>query len=547
MNLPFLNAASPINLAFILTLWINVLLADQFPFEPPQNFTLSPKYIKLHHPVTAKTIAAQLYFDQGLTLIYAFNHDAAYWSFLRASQEDPKMPMAYWGMALALGTNINMAITPERAKVAFDAVQKAETLASNATESERDYIHALSLRYPSASQADPKKSALQYSQAMRKLSDKYPEDLDAGVLFAESLMDLNPWSQWSLDGKPLEGTLEAVEKLESVLKKDPGNLGANHYYIHVVEASLHPEYALICAERLSSMLPASGHILHMPSHIYILVGDYHKAALANEEAVAADREYIREYGIEGIYPVHYLTHNLYFLSRAYAMGGCFSSAKRAAEDLAAFYAPHFKHMPELEYYACSPAFVLLRFHQWKEILALPEPSNDMQLVHILWHFHRAAAFASLGDLAKADEERKLFLAEKAKAPSDLMFGYNKADKILKIAEYFLDSKLSEGSKAIDFLRKAVSEQDTLRYNEPPDWSFPIREALGGALLRLKRYEEAAAVFREDLEKHPRNGRSLFGLKETLSAQSKVHDLFWVDKEFQQAWLYSDTNLTINDL
>lgn len=523
------------------------LPAENFPFTPPLSFTLTPEYIALHHPVTTDKIAAQLYFDQGLTLIYAFNHDAAYWSFLNASEIDPQMAMAYWGMALALGPNINMGITPEREKAAYQAIQKALNNANKASESEKDYIQALSVRYTNSPNPDHNQAAIQYSQNMRLLSQKYKDDHDASVLFAESLLDLNPWNQWSIDGKPLKGTMEAVDCLESVLKSDPRHIGANHYYIHVVEASKHPEWALVCAERLRTMMPASGHLLHMPSHIYILMGDYHKAALANEEAVAVDKDYIRKYGIRGIYPIHYLSHNLYFLSRAYSMEGNFEDAKRSADELAAFYNPHFEHMPDLEYYVPTPLFVSMRFHRWDEALNFPQPNPKMQVTNVLWHYGRAVSFASVGKLQEASNERRLFLEGQSKISPEERYGYNEAAKVVKIAEFLIDAKIAETQgdkdKAIDFYRKAVAAQDQLHYNEPPDWFFPVRESLGGLLLREKRYLEAENVFREDLSLHPRNGRSLYGLMESLKAQLKSHDLYWVEREFYQAWMYSDGPLS----
>jgi hypothetical protein len=531
--------------------WAGSLTGDEFPFEPPQNFTLNPKYIAVHHPVNTSQVLAQLYFDQGLTFLYAFNHDAAYWSFLRASEVDPHMPMAYWGMALSLGSNINMEITPKRSQAAYQVIQKGLQLALDGSESERDYIKALSSRYSNDANFDQKQLAINYNQAMRELSNKYPDDLDANVLFAESLLDVNPWNQWSVDGKPLEGTMEAVRKLQSVLRKDPRHLGANHYYIHAVEASTHPEIALMSAERLKTLLPSSGHILHMPSHIYLLVGDYLQAAKSNEEAIAMDREYIREYGLRGIYPVHYLSHNMYFLSRAYTMLGCFEDAKQAAQELTVFYAPYFKQMPELEYYASSPLTVLVTFHRWKEILEMPRPNPDLQMTTVLWHFGRAMAFAGLGDVSKAITEQRLFLEEKKKLSDEQAFGYNKAYQILRIANDSLEAKLAEAQgnlhKAVDFLKKAVAEQDTLRYNEPPDWFFPIRETYGGLLLRMHQFSEAEAVFRDELKRHPRNGRALFGLRESLQAQSKTHDLYWINDQFQKAWRYSDSPLTVKEL
>jgi hypothetical protein len=461
------------------------------------------------------------------------------------------MAMAYWGMALALGSNINMEITQNRSQVANAAIQKAIKLASNSPQSEQDYIHALASRYSKDLHADPKLLAIEYSKAMRELSNKYPDDLDAAVLFAESILDLNPWNQWSLDGKPLEGTMEAIRVLQSVLKKDPNHLGANHYYIHAVEASHHPEIALMSAERLKTLLPSSGHILHMPSHIYILIGDYLQAARSNEAAVAEDRAYIREYGMQGIYPLHYLSHNLYFLSRAYTILGRFEDARQAASELATFYVPHFNHMPDLEYYASAPLTVLIAFHKWKEILELPKPSDDMLMTKVLWHFGRALAYANLGDLSQAIKEQRMYLEEKKKLSVEQAFGYNKAFQILTIADHSLEAKLAEiqgnDLKAVEFLKKAVVEQDSLHYNEPPDWFFPIRETLGGLLLRMEKPAEAELIFREELERHPRNGRALFGLKESLRAQSKSYDLYWVNHEFEKAWLYSDIPLTINEL
>ncbi len=471
--------------------------------------------------------------------------------FLKAAEADPDMAMAYWGMALALGTNINLEITPQRAKKAYDLIQKGEMLMPHSSEAEQDYIQALAQRYSNDPKTDGMHLAQKYSQAMKLLSKKYPDDLDASAIFAESILNLNPWNQWGIDGKPQEMTMEAVRKLESVLSKNPEHLGANHYYVHAIEASPHPERALLSAERLAKLLPSSGHIVHMPAHIFLLVGDYHQAALSNESAVIADREYIREYGMQGLYPLHYLSHNMYFLTRAYALEGRFTDAKRAASELEAFYAPHFNHMPDLEYYASAVVLVLLKFNKWQEILDLPQPNEKMLMTTIMWHFARAMAFAWLGDLPQAMKERSLFMEGKAELPTGYPYGYNKADKIIKIAEYTLDAKLAEAQKdpvkAVDLLRKATEEQDTLHYNEPPDWFTHIRENLGRVYLRNKQPYEAELVFRQDLKKHPRNGRSLFGLRESLKAQDKLYDAYWVNQAFQKAWLYSDVQLKIDTL
>lgn len=533
-----------------ISLYQNPIYSDEFLFDPPKSFTLSPEYIALHHPVNTKSESAQLYFDQGLTFLYAFNHEAAYWSFLKASEADPNLAMAYWGQALAMGSNINMEITPNRAKTAFDTVQKAWHLAEQGPDNEKAYISALKQRYSNDPKADKQQLALRYSEAMQRLTNQYPDDPDAAVLYAESLLDTRPWNQWSLDGVPQKGTLEAIAALESVLITHPMHLGANHYYIHVIEASPYPYRGLMSAERLKTLLPSSGHILHMPSHIYILVGDYEQAALSNENAIAADREYGQKHGTGGIYTVHYLSHNYHFLSQAYSMLGNYERAKQAAEQVFNLYAPHFHMMPELEQYASTQMFVLLRFHQWNELLNLPEAPEEMHITRALRHFGRGVAFANLGNTKQALEEQKLFLAA-AKLPSSTMYGNNYAAHIFKLAQYYLEGILAEkeqrNEEAIESFKKAIAEQDSLKYDEPPNWLFSVRDTLGALLLKDKQYAKAEEVFREDLRLHPRNGRSLFGLKEALSAQSKWVDYYWVNQAFQKAWSFSDTVLNLDNL
>jgi len=516
---------------------INGMEADNFPWTPPKNFVLQPKYIALHHPVATESILGQLYFDQGLTFIYAFNHDAAYWSFLRASEVDPNMAMAYWGMALSIGSNINMSITEQRGKIAHDLIQKAMQKVKNGPDVEKDYIQALSQRYSGDLNADEKTLDKQYRHA--------------AVLYAESLLDVSPWNQWTSDGKPLPGTMKAVDVLRSVLARMPDHLGANHFYIHAVEASHHPEGALISAERLESLLPSSGHILHMPSHIYVLVGDYEKAVMSNQAAVAADREYIREFGMSGIYPLHYLSHNLFFLSRSYTLQGRYNEALNAANELVDFYSSNFQKMKELEYYASAPLSVLITFHRWNEILDLPAPNENMQTITALWHFARAMAYANLGKLSEAKREQQEFFNKKNRIGESEVFGYNKVSLVLTIAEYSLTAAIarSQGAydEAVDALKRAVAAQDSLNYNEPPDWFYPVRETLGGLLLSMQRYSEAENVFREELIRHPNSGRALFGLRESLRGQYKLVDSYWTNIEFQKAWQNSTIPLTIQDL
>lgn len=528
-------------------LLVTDIQSHEFLYTPSTPITLWKGVDNLNHPVSTKNEEAQHFFNQGLTLAYAFNHEAAYWSFQKAAELDPNLAMAYWGMALVLGQNINTDVDLIREKKAYGHAQKAIELSTNATDNEKAYIKALSARYSNDPNPNLKQLAIDYNAAMAVVVNQYPYDIDAKTLYAESGLDLNPWHQWTSEGDPLKGTLELVSVLEEALKWDPNHLGANHYYIHAVEASKNPERALPSADRLRKMLPNSGHILHMPSHIYMLVGDYQAAVESNLEAIKVDQAFIDKYGIEGIYPIHYMTHNMYFLSRAYSMEGRYEDAIKTAQKLRDFYTPHYARMPELEYYEPSVMFVMLRFKKWKEVLDLSRPPESMIVSNILWHFGRALAFSSLGDSKQAENEQKIFMDSKAKLPLSTLYGYNKASDVLAVAECQLDSKIAEmngdNTAAINLLRKAVSLQDELYYNEPPDWYFPIRENLGELYYKNEQYPIAELIFTKDLEKHPLNGRSLFGLWKTLEAQSKTTDAYWIKSAFHKAWKYADTPLS----
>src|SRR5262252_4885700 len=329
---------SPLNASRIpmkLLALLFALVAGVHPsFAQSNSAVLIPGLGQLHHTISTKNPEAQQFFDQGLTLVFAFNHEEAARAFRRASELDPQSAMAFWGVALALGPCINLDVDPPHEQAAYEAVQKALLLAPAATEKERAYIQALAKRYSSDPKADLRKLDAEYASAMRDLSKHYPDDLDAATLYAESLMDLHPWKLWSLDGRPTEGTEEIVAVLESVLKRDPNHLGANHYYIHATEASPHPEWALPSARRLETLAPAAGHLVHMPTHTYWRVGDYSAAAQSNAVAADADRVYLRESGTTGsMYDMMYFCHNLHFLAASYSMGGNFAHAKEVADEL----------------------------------------------------------------------------------------------------------------------------------------------------------------------------------------------------------------------
>lgn len=515
---------------------------------------LMPGLGQHHHLISTKSPEAQRFFDQGLTLVFAFNHEEAARAFRRASELDPKSAMAFWGVALALGPCINLDVDPPHEKAAYEAVQKALSLAAGATDSERAYIQALAKRYSPDPKFDPRTLDVQYANAMRELSREYPDDLDAATLYAESLMDLHPWKLWSLDGRPAEGTEEIVALLESVLRRDPYHLGANHYYIHATEASPHPEWALASASRLETLAPAAGHLVHMPAHTYMRVGDYAAAARSNVVGVEADRVYLRESGTTGsMYDMMYHCHNLHFLAASYSMEGDFTHAKHAADELVVHVAPMLHDMPMAEVYMPTPIFILIRFHRWDEVLKMPPPDSSLATTTALWHFARGAAFAAKGKIEMAEAERRLLETARKETPFELEFSFysNKAQTFLELAENILDARVAaakgESAKATKYWGKAVEIEDRLNYGEPPEWFYPVRESLGSALLLNGQADQAEAVFRADLEQHPRNPRSLFGLLKALEAQKKYANGVEVRREFEAAWKNADAPLEVGDL
>lgn len=507
----------------------------------------------LEHPVTTTSPEAQKFFNQGLRLIFAFNHDEAERSFRRAAELDPKMAMAYWGIAEAVGPNYNDPASDERFQQAHEAIQKAVELSPGVSASERAYIQAMAKRFPAAG-ADRRKAAEEYRDAMRGLMQKFPDDLDAAALFAEAGMNLHPWGLWMLDGTPREGTEEIVATLESVIKRDPNHMGAIHYYIHTVEASGSPERALAGANRLAALAPAAGHLVHMPSHVYIRTGDYELAAQINQKAAAADRAYIQASGAQGMYPAMYYSHNLHFIACVASMNGNHADAKKAADMLTAHVGPLVKAMPPLEAFMTIPLAVDVRFQRWEDILKTQQPSADMKVTTVYWHFARGMALAGTGKVAEAEAEYKAVAAARDATPEDAIFAMpfnNRTKDILAIAVDVLGAKIAIAKKdnaaAVAMLQEAVAIQDKLNYGEPPDWFSPVRESLGAALLMNGAAADAEKVFREDLDRHPRNPRSLFGLQQALRAQQRDYDAGLVQKRFQASWKGASTQLKVADL
>jgi tetratricopeptide (TPR) repeat protein len=506
----------------------------------------------IDHPVSTPNAEAQKFFNQGLAYIYAFNHQESIKSFKRAAELDPGLAMAYWGTALGLGSNYNVTADASQLKEAYAALQKAIELAPKATALEQAYIAALAKRYSAdGTQSDRAKLGEDYRNAMKELVQKYPDDLDAAVLYAESMMNLRPWQLWSKDGKPAEGTLEIIAVLEGVLKRNPNHTGANHYYIHAVEASPTPERGLASAARLGWLAPNAGHLVHMPSHIYIRTGDYTEAAKSNADAIIADRKFIEKNGTQNLYAMMYYNHNIHFLSAASAMGGNYAEAAKQAQLLESNVRPHLKMMPMLEMFSPYPIVTLVRFRKWDEILKYPPPDANMRITGGYLNFARGMALANT---AKTDDAKKELAAlrEKIKAiPPETGLGNSTAHGVLNVADNLLAGEIALASgdykAAIDFMRKAAAAEDVVNYNEPPDWDIPVREWLGRALLTDGQFAEAEKAYRDELAKHPRNGRALFGLAEALRKQGKTDSAQMVEREFTKSWEKADTMLAITDL
>ena len=506
-----------------------------------------------HHPIHTRNREAQDYFDQGITLVYGFNHEEAARAFAKAAQLDPASPMPLWGIALAVGPNYNLDVDRDREKQAFEAIEKAQKLAEGAPRVEQDYVSALAARYSGRADPDYKKLAQDYAARMRELAKKYPEDLDAATLFAESLMNLNPWKLWSADGAPGENTLEIVAVLESVLARDPMHAGANHYYIHAIEASSSPQRALPSAARLDELVPKAGHLVHMPAHIYSRVGYFSQASESNVKAIEADKDYAREAERSGsLYDLMYHSHNEHFLAFAAAMEGRYAEARRVAGGMERRLLPHAEMMPMLDAFLWTPIWVDLRFAKWQEILARPEPPAGRKAPHLMWRYSRTLAYLGQGQRSKAEAELALYHGEAGSLPKESPIGQmNPNEAMLLVMNEVLAAKLDAAKggteSAIRHWRQAAEAQDKLNYTEPPDWYYPVRESLGAQLLGSGKSKEAEEVFREDLRRNPRNPRSLFGLKESLAAQHLDNDAAWVEREFSKAWKNADTALKIGDL
>ncbi len=504
-----------------------------------------------HFPITTRSPESQRFFDQSLRLTYAFNHSEALRSFKEAARLDPQNAMAYWGWALVLGPNLNLPMIPEVASQAYQAIQAAVALKDKVSEREGAYIEALKKRYTNDPEADRRPFDLAYADAMSKLVERYPDDLDAATLYAASLMNLSPWDYWNLDGSPKGRTRDILEILQSVVDRNPRHVGALHYYIHAVEAR-HPERGERYADMLAGLMPGAGHIVHMPSHIYMRVGRYTDSYAANRLAVAADENYITQCRSQGIYPLNYYPHNIHFMAWSAMFQGrpkaALEAARKIVEKVPSELSADKNVWALYETFLSQPMFVMVRFGMWDQMLIEPKPSIASQFMTGVWHYGRALAYIHTDRPSEARQElRMLSAVREAMGTVEHYIGFATAKTLMTIAEEIVQGELaySEGNTlaGLAHLERAVRLEDSLRYAEPPDWYFPVRHVLGAMLLEAGRPNEAEVIYVADLRKNPENGYSLFGLKNALEKQGRVEEAQVFAKRFNRAWADATHTLT----
>ncbi len=523
--------------------------------EPSQQSTsptgaIAPRLQKLGthvFPVSTKNKQAQLFMNQGLGLSYAFNHAEAGRAYREAARLDPDLAMAYWGEALALGPNINAPMDPGNEPKALEVIQKAVSLKAKASPREQALIDALTQRYSGRAE-DRTARDRAYADAMREVHLRFPDDQDIAMLYVESVMDLRPWGYWTRDGTPYERTTEIVALTEQVIARNPLHPAALHLYIHLMEA-YQAEKAEAAADRLLTLMPAAGHMVHMPAHIYQRVGRYADAARSNELAIAADEDYISQCRAQGLYPMAYYPHNLHFLWFAVTAEGRSKLAIEAARKAASQVNDEtLKAVPLLAGFRVVPYFALTRFGKWDEMLREPEPPATSAYMTGMWHYARGTAFLGKGQIDSADKEfRKLEEIMADKSLDQPLFSPNTGRQVLSIAREVLAGGIAAAKKnydpAIAHLERAVRLEDALVYTEPSEFHYPPRHALGAVLLEANRPAEAETVYWEDLKRNRENGWALFGLMQALKAQGKNEDASLVESRLKKTWAKADVMLT----
>lgn len=503
--------------------------------------------------ITTESEEAQRWFDQALMLTWGFNHQAAERSFLQAIAVDPECAMCWWGAALVLGPHVNAGMDPSNNAAAWERLQTARRLAESAEPWEQAWIDALSARYEESPGDDRTALDQAYANAMKRVVNTYPDDIDAATFYAEAMMNLQPWNYWTDEGEPVGETLRIVEVLEGIIDRNPDHAGALHLYIHAVEASDEPERGVAAADRLRTLIPGSGHLVHMPAHIYARVGRWHDAVIANRRAIEADDAYLAACRPgPGIYPLGYVPHNHHFLWFAATMAGeqevamaAAASTRERTSDPDLMRTPGFEPMQN---FALTPLFARVRFGRWDELLAMPEPADDLPYMVAMWDYGRGLAALRTGNFEAANRHHTR-LAEFAISPTiEAMTAWDRYSLIhgVRIAERTLAAALAwhsgELDKATRAMNEAIAIEDELPYDEPPAWHHPGRQVLGAILLDAGRAEEAENAYRAELRRNPQNGWSLKGLEQALAAQGRDDEARAVAERFERAWAHADFEL-----
>jgi tetratricopeptide (TPR) repeat protein len=504
----------------------------------------------LTYEISTNSVKAQQFFNQGLRLTYAFNHAEAHRSFLEASRLDPTAAMSFWGQAYALGPNINDPLPDDERKKNYNkAIKEAINSLNTATQKERDLIEALSHRYSTDLTKDVAELNVTYMKAMEKVVKKYPDDANIQTLYAAAVMNTTPWNYWDKEGNPQPNIAEAKAALEKAIEIDPDNPGAHHYYIHMVELPK-PDLGVPSADRLGELMPSAGHLVHMPSHIYIRVGRYKDAVEANQKAILADEDYISQCYAQGMYPLGYYPHNIHFLWSAASLLGAsdiaIDAAKKTAEKVPV---GEMKEMHFLQNFAATPLLAYTRFGKWNDILTYPKPNDDITHLKLIWHYSRGIAFIKKDNLKEAKEE--LDAIQKYISDPDMetnmATGFDPGTMIAKLAYEIVSGEYAFANNkvdmAIEHLKRAVEIEDNLTYNEPSAWHIPPRQNLGHILMKAEKYEAAEQIYREDLRVLRQNGWSLIGLHNALKAQNKIDEANTIKTEFEKAWKDADIKVT----
>lgn len=508
----------------------------------------------LNFSISTKEKLAQTFFNQGMKLTYAFNHAEAHRSFMEASRLDPTAAMTYWGQAYVLGPNINDPEPLDERKQKYnEAIAKANKHAPNASKKERALIEALTQRYSEDLTKDVKELNMAYMKAMTKVAKQFPDDADVQILFAASVMNTVPWNYWDAEGNPSLNIAEAKVALEKAITINPENPGAHHYYIHMVELP-NPDLAIASADKLGGLMPAAGHIVHMPSHIYIRVGRYLDAVKVNEAAILADEDYISQCYSQGMYPLGYYPHNIHFLWSAASLLGDSERAINAAQKTAEKVPTgELIALPFLQNFASVPLLAYTRFGKWNEILTTPSPNGQIKHLKLIWHYARGIAFIRKSNPKEAQEELDAIkeMMNDPELENLVAAGFDNSNSIAKVAYEVVAGELAsfKGNlpKAIEHLKKAVELEDHLIYTEPAAWYIPTRQNLGAVLLHAEKYEDAEKIYKEDLKVLRQNGWSLMGLHQSLKAQGKRDEAQTIKEEFDKAWEHADISITTSIL